>query len=667
MENLKNFSKEELLRIYYIMYLSRQLDEREVMLLRQGKAFFHIGGPGHEGAQVAAALAMKAGYDWALPYYRDQAFCLAWGFKPEEILLHFLGKEKDICSGGRQMPCHWSYPQLKIPTQSACVGTQYLQAVGIGMGIKKSGRDEVVYVSGGEGSTSEGEFHEALNWAGIEKLPVIFHIEDNYWAISVPLEKQTTGGSVYKMVTGYENLEKYEVDGTDFFEAYEIFKKATNRARKGKGPSVIVSKVVRLFPHSSSDDHRKYRTQEELEEAKNKDPILRFSLKLKESGIVKEEELSAIEEKAKNDLEKAVEWAMAQKDPDPSTARKFIFVQEEYPEEKPPSKEMETVVMVDAINHCLYEEMEKNEKILIYGEDVADPKGGVFTVTKGLAKSFGYERVFNSPLAEASIVGTAIGLAIYGYKPVVEIQFMDYIWPAFQQIRNELGVIYYRSNGSWKVPVVIRVPVGGFIHGGLYHSQSAEALFLHCPGLKVVFPSNAADAKGLLKTAIKSQDPVLFLEHKGLYRQRFAARPEPDPDYMLPFGKAKIINEGESLTIVSWGLQVHLALKAIQAIGLEEEVELIDLRTLKPWDEKTVLNSVKKTGKALIVHEDNRTCGFGAEIAAQIVEKAFEYLDGPILRVAAEDTPIPYAEPLENAVLPTENTIKESIENLLKY
>lgn len=667
MENFKRFSKEELLNIYYLMYLSRQLDERQVMLLRQGKAFFHIGGPGHEGAQVAAAKAMRPGYDWAFPYYRDQSFCLAWGFKPEEILLQFLAKKNDICSGGRQMPAHWSHPQLRIPTQSACVATQYLQATGLAMGIKKMGKDEVVYVSGGEGSTSEGEFHEALNWASIEKLPVLFHVEDNYWAISVPLEEQVAGGSVYKVVAGYENLEKYEVDGTDFFETFDAFEKAVQRARKGEGPSVIVSKVVRLFPHSSSDDHRKYRTPEELEADKKKDPILRFFHKVVDAGLLKVEELEAMEDRAKSDLEKALNWALEQEDPDPATSTSYVFVQNNYQEEKTPSKEGETVVMVDAINHCLAEEMERNEKILVYGEDVADPKGGVFTVTKGLTKRFGKERVFNSPLAEATIVGTAIGLAFYGFKPVVEIQFMDYIWPAFQQIRNELGVIHYRSNGSWKVPVVIRVPVGGFIHGGLYHSQSAEALFLHCPGLRVVYPSNAADAKGLLKMAIRGEDPVLFLEHKGIYRQRFAARPEPDADYIIPFGNAKVLREGEDMTLITWGLQVHLAQKAIENLGLEGSVELIDLRTLQPWDEKKVINSVKKTGKVLIVHEDNKTCGFGAEIAARIAEEAFEYLDAPIIRVAAKDTPIPYAEPLENNTLPTENTIKEAIEKLLKY
>jgi len=667
MELFDRFSKEELLKIYYFMVLSRILDERQAMLLKQGKAFFHIAGPGHEAAQVAAAKAMKPGYDWAYPYYRDQAFCLTWGLKPEEVLLGFFAKANDILSGGRQMPAHWSHPMLHIPTQSACVGTQFLQAVGTALGAKKSGTDEVVYVSGGEGSTSEGEFHEALNWASRDKLPVIFHIENNIWAISVPIWEQTAGASVYKIVSGYDNLERFEVDGTVFFETFNIFDVAVQRARNGEGPSVIVSNVVRLFPHSSSDDQRKYRTPEELEEDKKKDPILRFFQIATENQLLKKEELESAEKNAREVVDKAVEWALSQPAPEPSSAFEKVFFQEIYPEEKPPSLEGELVVMVDAINHALKEEMEKNEKILIYGEDVADPKGGVFTVTRGLTERFGRERVFNSPLAEASIIGTAIGLAFYGFKPVVEIQFMDYIWPAFMQIRNELGVIYYRSNGGWKTPVVIRVPVGGFIHGGLYHSQCAEAIFLHCPGLKVVFPSNARDAKGLLKTAIRGEDPVLFLEHKGLYRQRFAASKEPDEEYLLPFGKANIVKEGKDLTVITWGLMVHSTLKALQILGIKDEVEVLDMRTLKPWDEKSVMDSVKKTGKALIVHEDNLTCGFGAELSAQISEKVFQYLDGPVLRVAAKDTPIPFAEPLENAVLPTEKTIKEAIEKLLEY
>jgi 2-oxoisovalerate dehydrogenase E1 component len=537
------------------------------------------------------------------------------------------------------------------------------------MGAVKAGTDEVVYVSAGEGTTSEGEFFEALNWASRDKLPVIFHIEDNKYAISVPVSEQTAGGSVYKLAEGYENLGRERINGTDFFESYKAFQKAVKRARAGEGPTIIVSEVVRLLPHSSSDDHRKYRTPEELAEDREKDPILQFALACTENGIITAEEFDKIQEEVKKIIDKAADWAAEQADPRPETGTDHVFV--EYRSSKPPKEPKKTgerVVMVDAINHALHEEMERSDKIIVYGEDVADPKGGVFTATKGLTQKFGKERAFNSPLAEASIVGTAVGLAIYGFKPVVEIQFMDYIWPAFMQIRNELATVLYRSNGTWRSPVVIRTPVGGYIHGGLYHSQTAEAIFAHTPGLKVVYPSNAADAKGLLKAAIRGDDPVIFCEHKGLYRQGFAARPEPDSDYILPMGYANVVQEGEDLTLISWGLQIQRSIEAVKSLGeMNPSVEVIDIRTLVPLDLETILTSVKKTGKVLIVHEDNFTGGFGGEIAARIASQAFEYLDGPIERVAARDSHIPYNTDLENYVLPTPNRIAESLKKLLLY
>ncbi len=441
------------------------------------------------------------------------------------------------------------------------------------------------------------------------------------------------------------------------------------RAREQKGPTIIVSNVIRLLPHSSSDDHRKYRTPEELEADRKKDPILQFVLACTENGIIKEEEFDEIQQEVKALVNKAADAAMARPDPKPETAVNHVFA--EYRSmEKPaePGSEGERMMMVDGINHALHEEMELNEKVIIYGEDVADPKGGVFTATRGLTDKFGHKRVFNSPLAEASIVGTAIGLAVYGYKPVVEIQFMDYIWPAFMPIRNELATMLYRSNGTWKSPVVIRTPVGGYIHGGLYHSQSAEALFAHTPGLKVVFPSNAADAKGLLKAAIRGDDPVIFCEHKALYRQGFAARPEPDKDYILPMGHANVLREGDDVTLISWGLQVQRSIEAIKMLGeLNPSVEVIDIRTLVPLDMETILKSVKKTGKVLIVHEDNFTGGFGGEIAARIATEGFEYLDGPVERVAARDAHIPYQSDLENYVLPTPARIAEKLKSLLLY
>ncbi len=669
MAKFKGFSRQELLDIYRYMVLSRRADEKQLILLRQGKVHFHIGGSGHEAAQVAAAMNFDPNLDWAYPYYRDQAFVMRWGMTLEEVLLHALAKADDPNSGGRQISAHWGNKKLNIVSQSSCTGTQFLHAVGTALGMKRSEGHAVVYVSSGEGTTSQGEFYEALNWASRDRLPVIFHVEDNKYAISVPVTEQTAGGSIYKVAAGFENLQRERINGTNFFESYSAFRKAVRRARKRQGPTLIVSDVVRLLPHSSSDDHRKYRAAEELEENRQKDPILQFALACTESGIIKTEELDAIQQEVKEQVNRAADWAEEQVDPDPATATEHVFVQWRDPNPpQEPSKTGERVVMVDAINHALHEEMERDDRILVYGEDVADPKGGVFTATKGLTSRFGHERAFNSPLAEASIVGTAFGLAVYGFKPVVEIQFMDYIWPAFMQIRNEVAAVNYRSNGQWQAPMVIRTPVGGYIHGGLYHSQTAEAIFAHTPGLKVVYPSNAADAKGLLKAAIRGDDPVIFCEHKGLYRQAFAARPEPDADYLLPLGYAGIVQEGEDITLITWGLQVQRSVEAVKMLAdLNPSVEIIDLRTLVPLDMDTILKSVRKTGKVLIVHEDNFTGGFGGEIAARIADQAFEYLDGPVKRVAAKDAHIPYQSTLESAVLPNTNDIAAALNELLRY
>ncbi len=669
MVKFQGFSKRELLNVYKIMLLSRKTDEKQLVLLRQGKVHFHIGGAGHEAAQLGAVLNFRPSHDWAYCYYRDQAFVLGLGMSIKDIFLHSLGKADDPNSGGRQLPHHWGKKDLRIVTKSSCTGVQFLQATGTAMGAVKAGTDEVIYVSAGEGTTSQGEFFEALNWASRDKLPVVFHIEDNKYAISVHISEQTAGGSVFKLAAGFENLARERINGTDFFDSYKVFQKAVKRARQGKGPTIIVSEVIRLLPHSSSDDHRKYRKPEELKEDRAKDPILQFALNCTENGIVTTEEFDAVQMEVREIVDQASEWAEKQADPKADTAMDHVFL--EYRSPKPPIKPKnvgERVVMVDAINHALREEMERDESIIVYGEDVADPKGGVFTATKGLTDKFGKARVFNSPLAEASIVGTAIGLAVYGFKPVVEIQFMDYIWPAFMQIRNELATVLYRSNGVWQSPVIIRAPVGGYIHGGLYHSQTSEAIFAHIPGLKVIYPSNAADAKGLLKAAIRCDDPVIYCEHKGLYRQSFAARPEPDNDYILPLGYANVVQEGEDITVITWGLQVQRSTEAVRSLGeLNPSVEIVDIRTLVPLDIDTIMKSVKKTGKVLIVHEDNFTGGFGGEIAARIASEGFEYLDGPIERVAARDAHIPYHSNLESYILPTSFRIAEALKKLSLY
>ena len=668
MSRLHGFQKKELLKVYQKMALARRLDEKMITMIRQAKSFFHIACSGHEAAQLAAAVNLKSGLDWIFPYYRDAALTIGLGVTSKDHLLGFLARKDDKASGGRQLPQHFGHKDLRIVSQSSATGTQYLQAVGTAQTLKWEGKKEVVYVSSGEGTTSQGEFHEALNWASREKLPIIFHIEDNEYAISVHISEQTSGGSIYSMVSGYQNLARYNIDGTDFFEANLAFQKAVDRARKGKGPSVIVSNVVRLYPHSSSDDQRKYRTEAELEADKKRDPILRFENSCIEANTIKMKEFDKIRNEVSAIVDEETIWAENQDHPAPSTALDFNYSTEPPLAETPFNKISDKIVMVDAINHALSEEMERNNKMVMFGEDIADPKGGVFTATRGLTNKFGKKRVFNSPLAEASIVGTAIGMACSEWKPVIEIQFADYIWPAFMQIRNELASMRYRSNNMWNCPVVLRVPVGGYIHGGLCHSQSIDGYFMHMPGIRIAYPSNAADAKGLLKAACRMDDPVIFMEHKGLYRQGFASSAEPDKDYILPFGQAKVVQEGTVLTILTWGAMVQKSIEAVKKEKIEEGiVEIIDLRTLNPLDEETIGTSVHKTGKVLVVHEDNLTNGPGAEIAAIVADRYFEDLDGPVKRVASADSHVPFNWFLEEEVLLQTKNIQFVLKELLEY
>lgn len=668
MPKLYGFQKKELLEAYRLMILARSLDEKELKMLKQGKAFFHMGCSGHEAAQLAAANNFHPGKDWAYPYYRDAAFCLGIGMSSRDQLLTFLSKKEDPSSGGRQMPHHYGDKGLRIVSQSSPTGTQYLQAVGCAMSRKWEKTKEIVYVSSGEGTTSEGEFHEALNWASREKLPAIFHIQDNGYAISVPVSEQTSGSSVFNIVAGYKNLSRYDVDGTNFFETNLAFEQAVGRAREGKGPSVIVSKVVRLLPHSSSDDQLKYRDEKELKSDQERDPVAKFEKDCTEAEVIKSSEFEKIKREMIALVEDDSSWAIKQDSPDPSTATDHIYSDSIDIKETLNNPISEKVVLVDAINHALSEEMDHNQKMIIYGQDIADPKGGVFTATKGLSTKFSNQRVFNSPLAEASIVGTAVGLATAGWKPCVEIQFGDYIWTAMMQIKDEVALMRYRSYGEWKCPLVIRVPVGGYINGGPYHSQSIDSFFFNIPGIRLAYPSNAADAKGLLKAACRMDDPVLFFEHKGLYRQSYSSSVEPDENYLLPFGKARLIQNGDYLTIICWGAMVQKSIEAIKAINVPtEQIELIDLRTLNPIDWDAIYKSVKKTGKVLIVHEDILTGGVGAEISARISDNLFEYLDAPIKRVAAKDCHIPYNNILESEILPQTDQIIEALTDLIGY
>lgn len=655
------------------MLRARYTDDKHLTLVKQGHSYFHIGGSGHEALQTAVAMALKPKKDWGWTYYRDVAFMYGMGYTPREYFLLATAKPEDPATGGRQMPNHYGHRALNMPTGSSPTGTQFLNAVGTALASRMNGADDIVYVASGEGTTSQGEFYEAVNWASRQKLPVMFCIQDNGYAISVPREEQSMGSAVVHSFCCYADLLMKEFDGADFFESLSSAQNAIEYMRAGSGPALLHGVVERLLPHSSSDDQRKYRSKEELENAKqHRDPIIRFKSYLIRNDVLTQDEVSKIDKEIKDEINDAADWAMSRPDAKAENATKNIFAPTETRELEyadAPPKEGDKAVMVDAINHALHEEMARNDKTLVFGEDVADPKGGVFTATKGLTTKFGKERVFNSPLAEASIMGVAVGLAVRGYKPIVEIQFGDYIWPAFQQIRNELSTMRYRSDGNFSAPVVVRVPVGGYIHGGLCHSQNVEAFFAHIPGLYIAYPSDAADAKGLLKTACRLDDPVIFLEHKGMYRLPFSTAIEPGDDYLLPFGKGKILREGSDATIITYGMGARDSVNAAKKIEKErgKSIEIIDLRTIIPWDKELVLNSVKKTNRALIVHEDTLTLGFGAEIATYITENAFMDLDAPVMRLAAKDSHIPYAPAYETEVLPNERKIAAQLENLLKY
>jgi 2-oxoisovalerate dehydrogenase E1 component len=672
---------ERLVAAYENMVLSRLLDEKMLVLLKQGKSYFHIGCMGHEAVQTAAAFALTPKRDWAYPYYRDQALCLGLGMTADEIFLCFLAREGDPNSGGRQMPQHYGHKALNIPSQSSPTGTQFLQAVGCAFASVrnyekahggKNGKApdyEVTVVTAGEGTTSQGDFHEALNWATREKAPVIFLIEDNGYAISVPVTDQTPGGKVANLGRGYEGLHTVEVDGCDFLASLDVMNAAVERARTGKGPTMIVADVVRLLPHSSSDDQRKYRPEDDLKADKARDPIPAMRKLLTAAGILDDAQLKKRDEDIKVLVDAAADRAEAAPMPARATAKLWVSSGEPEPPMMDAPSTGDGVVLVDAINRALAEEMERDPDVLVFGEDVAHEKGGVFTATRGLTAKFGASRCFNAPLAESSIVGVAIGLALRGYKPVPEIQFGDYIWTAMMQIRNELATMRYRSNNAFSAPAVLRVPIGGYIHGALCHSQNIESFFTHIPGLKVCLPSTAIDAYGLLKAAIRGNDPVIFLEHKGLYRQNHAKTPLPTTtDYVLPFGKAAIRRTGADLTVVTYGAMVQRALQAADKLVDDGfECEVVDLRSLNPVDWETLETSVKKTGKCLVLHEDCRFVGYGAEIAAELSERCFEHLDGPVRRLAGEDTPVPYNWDLEEEILPQGEDVYEAMRDLARF
>jgi len=693
-------SPETLVGIYRTMYLSRRIDDKEIQLKGQNKIFFQISGAGHEALLVGAALALKPAYDWFFPYYRDRALMLGLGMTAQEMLWSAVGAEKDPNSHGRQMPSHWGHKDLNVPSQSSCTGTQALHSVGAAEASYRASLlkelqdkvvgfkgDEVVYMSVGDGTTSEGEWWEALNTASNLKLPVIFVVEDNGYAISTPVEVGTAGGDISKLVTGFPDLFIQKCDGTDPLASYAAFKRAVEYCRQRKGPAFIHGKVIRPYSHSLSDDEKLYRPDEERDADAAIDPIKTFAEFLMNEGIVSSEKLEALRKEVDDEVNRAADIAIETPQPAPESAYRNVFS----PDVDPTDRQLFDTedgaelsgnpgTMVDLINRCMHEEMERDPRIVVFGEDVADcsreeylervkGKGGVFKVTANLQRKFGSTRVFNSPLAEANIIGRAVGLAIRGLKPVVEIQFFDYIFPAFHQIRNEVAVTRWRSDGDTKCPMVMRVPVGGYLKGGaVYHSQSGTTLFAHTPGLMIVYPSTALDANGLLRTAIRCDDPVLFLEHKHLYRQVYNKSEYPSKDFLIPFGKARKVREGNDVTIVTFGALVersNQAAKRLEQQGIT--VDLIDLRTLVPYDWDAIVDSVKKTSRVIVAHEDPISYGYGAEIAARISDELFEYLDAPVRRVGATDTFVAYAPQVEDFILPQSEDVETAVQELMKY
>jgi 2-oxoisovalerate dehydrogenase E1 component len=694
----EGLTRDELLDAYRWMLLSRKIDDKEIQIKNQSKSFFQISGAGHEAVLVAAARHLRPGIDWLFPYYRDRALCLTLGVTAREMFLASVGAKDDPANAGRQMPSHWGHRRFNMPSQSSCVGTHCLHAAGAaeagllyGRVTEIEGResryhpDEITYISIGEGGTSEGEFWESLNTAATKQLPLLYLVEDNGYAISVPVEVQTPAGDISRVLEGFPGLRTFRCDGTDYPASYRTLREAVQHVRDRKGPALVHAKVIRPYSHSFSDDEKLYKTPGEREAESRRDPLVRMRQLLLAEELATEEDLQEILADVEHEVQAAAEEALKAPHPEPETAALYVFSPDVDPtsnrfstEPAPQGKGSDT--MVAAINATLKDEMARDPRIVVFGQDVADAsheealsqvagKGGVFKATHGLQRAFGSDRVFNSPLAEANIVGRAVGMALRGLKPVVEIQFFDYIWPAFMQIRDEAAMMRYRSGNHWSCPVVIRVPIGGYLRGGApYHSQSGVSIFAHTPGIRIVLPSNAQDAAGLLRTAIRCDDPVLFCEHKHLYRQTYNKAPYPGPGYMVPFGKAAVTRDGNDVTVFTWGALVQRSLLAAQqAERLGISVAVIDLRSIIPYDWETIAAYTKKTSRVIVAHEDQLTCGFGAEIAARISEELFEYLDAPVKRVAALDCPVAYAPVLEERILPGTTDVLKAVKALAEY
>lgn len=661
-------SDDVLIDLYRKMLTTATTEQRLTIFDRQGKVSFHASSRGHELVQVGMTRLLKPGHDWFFTYYREKGIPIGLGMSLKDIFLSMLSRRGDPNSNGRNMPEHWSSRELRLVAQTAATGTQYLPAVGMARAVKHNKGDEIVYVSSGEGATSEGEFFESLNWASRERLPVLFVVQNNGYAISVPHSTQSRS-QVHEIAHGF-GLPSYDIDGTRFEPLFETLPGIIKKIRRGEGPALVEARVVRIDSHSSSDDQKKYRSQEELNRAAEQDPVRRLEHYLVENSILGDAEVSRMREEVQAEVNQAATEAAAVPPPSTDDLMAHIYSNAYFHQPKPVSPtyvSSETISMVEAINRGLREELARNPKVVMWGEDIADPKGGVFGVTRGLGAAFP-DRVVNSPLAEASIVGVAGGMAIGGYKPIVEIQFADYMWPGFMQTRDEIPTVRWRSQGMWTCPVVIRIPVGGHIKGGPWHSACVESILAHIPGWIVVFPSCAEDAKGLIKSAARSEDPVIFLEHKGLYRKMESRTPEPDENYLLPFGRGRVRRAGYDATIVTWGASVYQALEVAKRKESEgRSLEVLDLRSIAPLDEELIYASVKKTNRVLVLHEDTLAAGFGGEISALIAEHCLDHLDAPVLRVAAKNSFVPSATVLEDAVLPSVEDVAAAVDKLLAY
>ena len=672
-------------------WVSRLLDDREIALQKQSRVFFQISGAGHEALLIALGRELRPGYDWFFPYYRDRALMLALGVTPEEILLEAVGSAADPASGGRQMSCHWGNAALNIVTQSSPTGSQCLPAVGCAEASRYISRrhlpgcvaygDELTYVSLGEGATSEGEFWESLNTACSLHLPMLYVVADNGYAISVPSIDQSPA-PISELVRGFRGLHVHAVDGRDYFEMRSRAADIVAEVRAGVGPALIHATVTRPYSHSSQDTQSKYRSPEELADEAAHDPLVLMEQALIGGGVLTPEQVAEIKEEARQIVLVAARQALAAPRPDPATIRDHVVA---LPYVGPESEAAddgsgEVVALGEAIKRTLHEQMEEDERIRVFGEDVADAreavlanvegKGGVFGTTFGLQRRFGLARCYNTPLAEANIVGRAIGQGIRGLRPVPEVQFFDYIWPAMHQIKSEAATIRWRSNGAFSCPMVLRVPIGGYVSGGaIWHSQSGESIFTHIPGLTVVMPSRAADAVGLLRTALQAEDPVLFLEHKHLLRQPYTRDPFPSRPFQIPFGRGRVAVDGDELTIVTWGALVEKSRQAAAVLAAEDgsSVQVIDLRSLLPWDQELVATEVARTGRLLVAHEDVLTSGFGAEVAAWAGEHCFADLDAPVRRLGAADTHVAYEPTLAQAILPQVDDITTAARELLAF